>query len=83
MALTEESIVDRVEVMEHGQLQVRTATVVKRDGTEISRTFSRHVVRPGDDLSGQTTRVRDVGNAVHTAECIAAWEAIVAARILL
>jgi len=80
MALTEESIVDRVEVMEHGQLQVRTANVVKRDGVEISRTFHRHVVRPGDDLSGQATRVRDVGNAVHTDECIAAWNAIVAAR---
>ena len=83
MALTEETVADRIEVMEDGQLQVRTANVVKRDGVEISRTFSRHVVSPGEDLSGEDAKVRAVGEAVHTAECIAAWEAIVAARIPL
>ena len=83
MALTEETIVDRIEVTEYGQLQVRTATVVKRDGTEISRTFSRHIVRPGADLSGQDAKVRSVGAAVHTADCVAAWNALVAARVLL
>ena len=75
MALTEESIVDRVEVMEHGQLQVRTANVVKRDGVEISRTFHRHVVRPGDDLSLEDPRVAEIGAVVHTAEVITAYKA--------
>ena len=75
MALTEESIVDRVEVMEHGQLQVRTANVVKRDGVEISRTFHRHVVRPGDDLSLEDPRVAESGAVVHTAEVITAYKA--------
>ena len=75
MALTEESIVDRIEVMEHGQLQVRTANVVKRDGVEISRTFHRHVVRPGNDLSLEDPRVAEIGVVVHTAEVIAAFKA--------
>ena len=75
MALTEESIVDRLAVMEHGQLQVRTANVVKRDGVEISRTFHRHVVRPGDDLSKEDTRVAEIGAVVHTDEVIAAYKA--------
>ena len=75
MALIEESIVDRVEVMEHGQLQVRTANVVKRDGVEISRTFHRHVVRPGDDLSLEDPRVAEIGAVVHTAEVITAYKA--------
>ena len=75
MALTEESIVDRIEVMEHGQLQVRTANVVKRDGVEISRTFHRHVVRPGNDLSLEDPRVAEIGAVVHTAEVIAAYKA--------
>lgn len=75
MALTEESIVDRIEVMEHGQLQVRTANVVKRDGVEISRTFHRHVVRPGNDLSLEDPRVAEIGAVVHTAEVIEAFKA--------
>ena len=79
MALTEETAVDRVEVLEDGQLQVRTATVVKRDGVEISRTFHRHVVVPGQSLSGQDAKVQAVGAAVHTAAVIAAYEAAAAA----
>ena len=75
MALTEESKLDRVDVMEHGQLQVRTANVVKRDGVEISRTFHRHVVRPGDDLSLEDPRVAEIGAVVHTAEVITAYKA--------
>ena len=80
MALTEESIVDSINVLPDGQIQVRTATVVKRDSVEISRTFLRHVVAPGDDLSSQDARVKSVGDAVHTAEVIAAYRAAQAAR---
>ena len=80
MALTEESVVDSINVLPDGQIQVRTATVVKRDSVEISRTFLRHVVAPGDDLNSQDARVKSVGEAVHTAEVIAAHEAAVAAR---
>jgi hypothetical protein len=75
MALTEEAIVDSIDVLSDGQIQVRTATVVKRDSVEISRTFHRHVVVPGADLSSQDARVKSVGEAVHTAEVIAAYRA--------
>jgi hypothetical protein len=80
MALTEESIVDSINVLPDGQIQVRTATVVKRDSVEISRTFLRHVVAPGDDLNSQDARVKSVGEAVHTAEVIAAFKAAQAAN---
>jgi len=46
MALTKETVVDKIEVMEAGQLQVRTATRVKEDGAVLSTSFSRHVVEP-------------------------------------
>ena len=80
MALTEEIVVDQINAREDSQLEVRTATVVKRDGVEIARTFHRHVVNPGADLSGEDARVRSIGEVLHTAEVIAAFEAAVAAR---
>ena len=46
MALTKETVVDKIEVLEMGQLQVRTVTRVKEDGTLLSSSFSRHVVEP-------------------------------------
>ena len=47
MALTEESFADKIEVTgDFSHVQVRVATVIKRDGEEISRSFSRHVVTP-------------------------------------
>ena len=50
MALTEESFADKVEIVgDFSHVQVRVATVIKRDGEEISRSFHRHVVAPGDD----------------------------------
>ena len=75
MALTEETVVDHIDVLEDGQIQVRTATVIKRDNVEISRAFLRHVVSPGDDLSKEDSRVADIGSVVHTAEVIAAFKA--------
>ena len=54
MALTEESFADKVEIVgEFSHVQVRTATVIKRDGEEISRSFHRHVVAPGNDYSAE------------------------------
>jgi hypothetical protein len=67
MALTEETVQDKIEIVgEFKHVQVRTATVIKRDGVEISRSFSRHVVAPGDDISGESAEVQAVCNAVHT-----------------
>ena len=70
MALTEETIQDKIEIVgDYKMIQVRTAVVIKRDGTEISRSFSRHVVAPdisADDLANESTEVQAICNAVHT-----------------
>ena len=76
MALTEETLEDKIEVVgEHKHVQVRTATVIKRDGVEISRSFHRHVLQPstktdgtwGDtDISSESTEVQGICNAVWT-----------------
>jgi hypothetical protein len=74
MALTEESFADKIEIV-NNQVQVRTATVIKRDGEEISRSFHRHVVAPGDDYSAEDDKVKAVCAAVHTPEVIEAYKA--------
>ena len=67
MALTEETVQDKIEIVsEHKMIQVRTAVVIKRDGAEISRSFSRHVVAPDADITGESTEVQAICNAVHT-----------------
>ena len=78
MALNKTIVVDRVEVLEMGQIQVRTATVIEEDGTQISRTFHRHVLNPGADLTGETERVTGIANATWTAEVLSNWEAFLA-----
>tara|TARA_R100001509_G_scaffold151738_1_gene111387 strand:+ start:437 stop:697 length:261 start_codon:yes stop_codon:yes gene_type:complete len=70
MALTEETIQDKIEIVgDYKMVQVRTAVVIKRDGTEISRSFHRHVVAPNiiaDDLANESKEVQAICNAVHT-----------------
>ena len=75
MALEEKTVIGSKEVLSDGQIQVRTDTVIERDGVEISRTYHRHVIAPGDDVSGEDASVQTVANAVHTAEVIAAYNA--------
>ena len=75
MAITERTEIGSREVLADGQIQVRTDTGIERDGVEISRTYHRHVVSPGDDVSGENAAVQTVANAVWTAEVIAAYEA--------
>ena len=70
MALTEETIQDKIEIVgDYKMVQVRTAVVIKRDGTEISRSFHRHVVAPdisADDLANESAEVQAICNVVHT-----------------
>lgn len=73
MALTEKTITDKIEVLENNSIQVRTATIIEKDGVEISRTFHRHVVNPSDDISGEDAKVQAVANAVWTEDIIAAY----------
>jgi hypothetical protein len=80
MALEKVQIVDRIEVLENGCVQVRTKTAIMEDGVQISGTFYRHVVAPGDDYSGEDARVQAICAATHTAEVVAAYQAAIAAQ---
>ena len=73
--LTEETIADKIEVVENGTVQVRTANIIKRDGEEISRSFHRNVITPGQDYSAEDQKVQDICAAVHTQEVIDAYAA--------
>jgi len=75
MALEKIQIVDRIEVIENGSVQVRTKTAIMEDGKQISGTFHRHVVAPGDDYSAEDARVQAICAATHTAEVVAAYQA--------
>ena len=76
MALTEESFADKIEVVgDFSHVQVRVATVIKRDGQEISRSFSRHVVAPGDNYADEDAKVQAICAAVHTQDVIDAYKA--------
>ena len=81
MALTEESVVDKIEVVgDYNHVQVRTATVIKRDGEEISRSYHRHVISAGDDYSGEDSKVQGICAAVHTQDVIDAYQAHLASQ---
>lgn len=74
MALEEKSVVDKIEVLLSGQIQVRTRNQVLRDGVEIAATYHRHVLSPGDDLTGQDPRVVAIAEATWTPEVIQAYQ---------
>ncbi len=78
MALTKEIVVDKIEVLEMGQVQVRTATRVLEDGVLLSQSFHRHVLAPGDDLSGQDEKVSAIATATWTPAVVSAYEAMMA-----
>lgn len=80
MSLQKEVIVDRVEVVEFGVVQVRTKTVILEDGVQISSAFQRHLIRPGDDYSGEDARVQAICAAAHTSDVVAAYQSANAER---
>jgi len=75
MTLTEKTIVDKIEIIENNSIQVRTATIIEKDGTELTRTFHRHVVTPGTDISNENPKVQAIATAIWTEEIIAAYQA--------
>jgi len=86
MAITKETVVDKIEVLEMGQVQVRTATVIKEDGAELNRNFHRHVLQPrtktgdtwGDtDISAEDARVQAIANATWTNDVKSAYETLI------
>ena len=82
MALTESTIEDKIEVVgEFKHVQVRTARVIYDNGTEISRSFSRHVISPDAVITGESTEVQAICNAVHTQAVKDAYAAHIAAQV--
>ena len=75
MALTETTKVDKIELIENNSIQIRTATIIERDGIEISRSFHRHAKHPGEDVSTEDPKVQAIANAIWTEEVIAAYQA--------
>jgi len=74
MALTESTSIDKIEVINDWNIQVRQATVIERDGQFVSRTFHRWVLTPDSDISGQEQKVKDICNVAWTDEVKAAYE---------
>jgi hypothetical protein len=70
------TVVDLIEVVENGSIQVRTKTAILEDGKQISGTFHRHVVVPGADYSGEDAKVQAIAASIHTADVIAAYVAL-------
>lgn len=75
MSLEKVTVVDSIEVVENGSVQVRTAIRIVEDGAVISQSFHRHVVAPGDDYVNETDRVRAICKAVHTSDVVSAYKA--------
>jgi len=70
MSLREKTIVDKIEILENGTVQVREANIIEKDNIEIARTFHRHVLMPGSDLTGQDPKVVAIANAIWTQEVV-------------
>jgi hypothetical protein len=81
MALEKQTVVDRIEVVEVGVVQVRTATRIVEDGKVISQSYHRHTIPPGQDYSNEDARVQAICQATHTPEVIAAYQAMQEAEV--
>jgi len=80
MALTEKQEIDRIEIVEHGIVQVRQATVIERDGQFVSNSFHRWVLTPDQDITDQEQKVKDICSAAWTPEVKAAYSAFKASQ---
>ena len=79
MALTKTTQEDKIEIVgQYKSIQVRTATVIEEDGVELSRSFHRHVVSPGDDVSNESAEVQAIAAVIHTPEVVAAYQQMLA-----
>ena len=81
MALTKQTVVDQITVTENGIVLYREATRIMEDGVQLSQTFHRTSLTPGQDLTGQPANVVAICNVAWTAEVISAYQAQLAAQI--
>lgn len=80
MGLIEKVIIDKIELTENNSIQVRTATIIEKEGTEIAKTYHRHVLNPGDDLSNEDSKVQAIAKAIWTEQVISDYKALIAAK---
>ena len=80
MSLTKEIVIDKIEVVEGGTVQVRQATRIMENGVQLSQSFHRWTIAPGQDYSGQPDNVKAICQAAHTPAAIAAYEAQIEAN---
>ncbi len=75
MAITKETLIGKMEIVgEFKSVQVRTDTILKEDGTELSRSYHRHVLHPDADITNEDSEVKAVCNAVWTDKIKADYE---------
>ena len=75
MSLDKQILIDRIEIVENGTVQVRQATIITDNGNQISRTYHRWCIAPSQDYSDQEQQVKDICRVTHTPEVIAAYQA--------
>jgi hypothetical protein len=81
MALIEKTIIDKIELVENNSIQVRTATIIEKDGAELTRSYHRHVVCPGNDITNEDAKVQAIANAIWTEDVILAYKQQTQAQI--
>jgi hypothetical protein len=81
MSLTKEILIDKIEVVEGGTVQVRQATRIMEDGVQLSQSFHRWTIAPGQDYSDQPDNVKAICQVSHTPAVIAAYEALIEASL--
>ena len=80
MSIEKKTVVDQIEVVANGCVQVRTATIYLENDVQVSKSFSRHVLAPGDDYAGEDARVKAICTATHTPEVVETYKAATAAQ---
>jgi hypothetical protein len=80
MALTKETVVDKIEVLENGTLQVRVAVRVLEDGEVLSQSFQRHTLTPGADTTNEDSKVVAIANATWTADVVTSYNNMIATQ---
>ena len=75
MSITKSTVVDQITVTENGIVLFREATRILEDGVELSKTFHRSSLQPGQDISGVPANVQAICNVAWTPEVIAAFQA--------
>ena len=82
MALTKEQVIDKIEIVENGIMQVRQVTRIMEDGKQLSSSYHRWSFEPGSDVSEQPANVQAIAAAAWTPEVIAAYQTFVTVNTL-